>query len=171
VFAAIAGRGFRQGNVGQGNKTERVRGSHSFAHHSPAVSIWRDKACSLAHFGIKGEKPTPHGADNLLQTKPLYLLTKTTVNIKIVKYVFLTTGQENTSLSKYACHVLRGFLDSTMKNRPFATDFTDAKKEAAQDLVERKWPERAGRGGQNVDLLGTNPFSASSFEENREKCL
>jgi hypothetical protein len=48
----------------------------------------------LAHFGITGEKPTPHGADNLLQTKPLYLLTKTIVNIKKVKYVFLTGRQK-----------------------------------------------------------------------------
>jgi hypothetical protein len=80
--------------VGQGNQTDRVRGSYSSALHSPAGSIWRDKACSLAHFGTKGEKPTPHGADNLLQTKPLYLLGETTVNIKKVNNVFLTAGQK-----------------------------------------------------------------------------
>jgi hypothetical protein len=45
---------------------------------------------SLSYFGTNGEKPTPHGADNLLQTKPLYLLIETAVNIKKVKYVFLT---------------------------------------------------------------------------------
>jgi hypothetical protein len=47
----------------------------------------------LSYFGITGQKPTPHGADNLLQTKPLYLLAEITVNIKNVKYVLLTRDQ------------------------------------------------------------------------------
>jgi hypothetical protein len=81
-----------------------------------------------SHFGTIDEKPTPHGADNLLSTKPLYLLIKTAVNIKIVNNVFLTKSQKYRSFCQSMLATFYVvFLTAGQKNREKTRSRQDAK--------------------------------------------
>jgi len=55
--------------------------------HIPAISVWRDTACSFEDFSIKGGICTAHGGRFFYNTKPLQTLIKTRVGCLFVKYV------------------------------------------------------------------------------------
>jgi hypothetical protein len=62
--------------------------------HISAISVRRDKACSLQQISTNGGNCTGHGDHFFKNTKPLQTLIKTRAGGRLVKYVFLTRAQK-----------------------------------------------------------------------------